>query len=99
MCALPGGNTMDMRASVHDALLGRAAQRIWAERSNPVGWTVRTPLGDFETSDGGTWRTADDAFIAELRHSRLGRHVYLALFHERAYLGLYDASGWRAASS
>jgi hypothetical protein len=88
-----------MRASLQAAVLGRAAQRIWAERVNPVGWNVRTPLGDFDSSDRITWRTADGAWTAELRRSRNGRHIYLALFHENTFLGRYDVAGWRVASS
>ncbi len=88
-----------MRASLDPALLGRAAQRIWAEGlGNPLDWSVRTTLGPFTTSDRCTWRTPDGAWTAELRRSRNRRHVYLALFHDGTYLGRYDASGWRAAS-
>ena len=66
-----------MRASLDEAVvLGRAAQRIWSERSNPPGWIVRTPLGAFETPDRTTWRTADGAWNGELRRSRNGHHIY-----------------------
>jgi hypothetical protein len=88
-----------MRASLQGALLGRAAQRIWAERGNFIGWTVRTPLGEFSSDDRITWRTADGDWTAELRRSRNGRHIYLALFHENTFLGRYDVAGWRAASA
>lgn len=88
-----------MRASLEEAVvLGRAAQRIWSERSNPLDWSVRTPLGSFDTRDRTTWRTADGAWTGELRRSRNGRHVYLALFHIGTYLGRYDTTGWHAAS-
>jgi hypothetical protein len=87
-----------MRASLQAAFLGRAAQRIWAERANPVGWTVRSPLGEFSSEDRITWRTADGAWTAELRRSRNGRHIYLGLFHECAFVGRYDVAGWHAAS-
>src|SRR5579859_940264 len=86
----------DMRASVEVevALLGHAAMRIWSEgRSNPVDWSVRTPLGSFDTRDRNTWCTTDGAWTAELRRSRNGRHVYLAFFHRGTYLGRYDAAG------
>ena len=88
-----------MRASLQAELLGRAAQRIWAERANPIGWTVRTPVGQFESDDRTTWRTADGIWVAEVRRSRNRRHVYLALFHNCAFLGSYDVAGWRAASA
>ncbi len=88
-----------MRVALQAALLGRAAQRIWDERVNPAGWTVRTPLGEFESGDHSTWRTADGTWTAEVRRSRNGRHIYLALFHDCAFLGSYDAAGWRAASA
>jgi hypothetical protein len=88
-----------MRASVDPSLLSRVAQRIWAEGiSNPLDWTVRTPVGSFATSDRCTWQTADAAWTAELRRSRNRRHLHLTLFHDGAYQGRYDSSGWRAAS-
>ena len=89
-----------MRAVPDPAMMGRAAQRVWAEgRNNPLDWAVRTPLGSFDTCDRSTWRTADDAWTAELRRSQNGRHVYLALFHDGTYLGRYDVTGWHAASA
>ena len=76
------------------------AERSWSEgRGNPLGWTVHTSLGAFGSSDRLTWRTADGVFTAELRRSRSGQHVYLALFDVGSYLGRFDASGWRAASN
>ena len=88
-----------MRAIIDTAALGQAARRIWDEgRGNPVGWIVRTGLGPFESEDRMTWRTADGRYGAELRRSRNGRHVYLALFEGGRSLG-YDANDWRAAST
>jgi hypothetical protein len=88
-----------MRASVDPSLLGRVAQRIWAEGlSNPLDWTVRTEVGSFATADRCTWRSADGAWTVELRRSRNRRHLYLALFHAGTYQGRYDSNGWRAAS-
>jgi hypothetical protein len=60
---------------------------------------VRTILGPFTTSDRCTWRTADDAWTAELRRSRNGRHIYLALFKDGSFQGRYDTTGWHPASS
>ena len=88
-----------MRASIDPASLGRAAERIWFERGNPLGWRVRTAVGSFESDDRITWRSAEDTFTAELRRSRNGRHVCLALFDGGTYLGRYDADGWREAST
>jgi len=89
-----------MRAVIDTAGLSQAARRIYDEgRGNAAGWIVRTGLGPFESDDRTTWRTADGTYSAELRRSRNGRHVYLALFDGGRYLGRYDADGWRAASS
>jgi len=87
-----------MRVAVDPALLGRVAQRIWAEGHNPLDWSIRTTVGNFTTTDRCTWRSADGAWTAELRRSRNRRHIYLALFHEQRYLGRYDADGWRPAT-
>ena len=89
-----------MRAVIDAAALSQVARRIWDEgRGNAAGWIVRTGLGPFESDDRTTWRTADGTYSAELRRSRNGRHVYLALFDGGRYLGRYDADGWRAAST
>jgi hypothetical protein len=84
-----------MHAALDQAVLGRATERVWAEGlGNPLDWTVRTVLGPFRTGGRISWRTPDHVWTIELRRSRNGRHVYLALFHERTYLGRYDATGW-----
>jgi hypothetical protein len=88
-----------MRAVIDSAALSQAPRRIWDEgRGNPVGWIVRTGLGAFESDDRTLWRTADDVYSAELRRSRNGRQVYLALLAGGTYLGCCDADGWRPAS-
>jgi hypothetical protein len=82
-----------------DATLARSVGRIWAEgRANPEYWEVRTPVGTFVTDDRLTWRTAAGDWTAELRRSRHGRHVYLALFQDGVYRGSYDQRGWRPKS-
>lgn len=79
--------------------LGRAAGRIWSlGRANPIDWEVPTMLGTFTTRDRTSWQTASGAWTAELRRSKNGRHVYLALFEGGAYRGRYDDHGWRAAT-
>jgi hypothetical protein len=89
-----------MRAVLDPALLGRVAQRIWAEGlANPLDWAIRTSVGPFTTTDRTTWQTLDHTWTAELRRSRNRSHLYLALFHDGTYVGRYDAAGWRAASS
>jgi hypothetical protein len=88
-----------MHAVIDPSQLARTAGRVWSEgRGNPAGWTIRTSVGTFDSDDWLTWRTADRAWTAELRRSRGGRHVYLALFHDATYVGRYDAAGWHAAT-
>lgn len=61
---------------------------MWDEgRGNPAGWTVRTSLGPSDSKDRMTCRTSDGTYSAELRRSRNGRHVYLALFDGGTFLG------------
>ena len=89
-----------MNTPIHRSELARAVERIWTEgRANPVSWAVRSSLGSFQTEDRLTWRTADGAWTAELRRSRRGQHVYLALFHQGVYLGCHDAMGWHDAGA
>jgi hypothetical protein len=88
-----------MQAHHDPGLLGRAAERIWAEgRANPLDWQVRTALGSFSTTDRATWRTDSGAWTAELRRSDKGHHWYLALFEGGRYRGRYDARGWAEAT-
>jgi len=88
-----------MRAYTDSSLLGRAAERIWAEgRANPIDWQVRTALGSFSTTDRATWRTDSGEWTAELRRSEKGHHWYLALFEGGSYRGRYDVQGWSAAT-
>ena len=90
-----------MHAALDRSQLARAAERIWTEgRANPVYWAVRSSLGSFTTENRSTWRTDDGAWTAELRRSRRGQHVYLALFRRGVYVGRYDAaSGWHDAAA
>jgi hypothetical protein len=89
-----------MRTRLEQGQLARAAERLWSEgRSNPVHWVVRTSFGQFNTADRRTWHTDDLVWAAELRRSRRGQHVYLALFQRGVYLGRYDASGWHDAAA
>ena len=88
-----------MRAYGDSGLLGRTAQRIWAEgRANPIDWQVRTALGSFSTTDRATWRTDSGEWTAELRRSHKGQHWYLAVFEGTRYRGRYDARGWTDAT-
>ena len=82
-----------------DGELGRAAGRIYAEgRANPIDWEVRTALGTFATDDRATWRTPSGSWTAELRRSKNGRRLFLALFEEGVYRGRYDDTGWHDAT-
>jgi hypothetical protein len=82
-----------------DIELGRAAGRIWSlGPANPVGWEVPITLGTFTAADRTTWRTDSGTWTAELRRSKNGRHVYLALFEGRRYRGRYDERGWHIAT-
>jgi hypothetical protein len=82
-----------------DQELGRAAGRIFTEgRANPINWHVRTPLGTFGTTDRSTCHTQSGEWTAELRRSKNGRHMFLAVFKGGAYRGRYDSSGWHSAT-
>jgi hypothetical protein len=78
-----------MRASLEEAASSAARPSASEPRVgyNGLGWSVRTPLGSFDTRDRTTWR----------RQMATGL-VYLAHFHERTTSGRYDPTGWHAAS-
>jgi hypothetical protein len=63
-----------------------------------TGTKIRTPLGTFTTDDRATWCTEPNGWTAELRHSKNGRHWFLAVFEAGVYRGRYDNTGWHAAT-
>jgi len=82
-----------------DDELGQSAGRVWTVgRANPVEWEVRTALGVFTTHDKVTWHGSSGEWVAELRRSRNGHHLYLAMFEGGVYRGRFDASGWHTAT-
>ena len=82
-----------------NADLGRAAGRIWSlGRANPIDFDIPTTLGTFSTDDRATWQSESGVWTAEVRRSRNGRHVFLALFEDSVYRGRYDSAGWHAAT-
>jgi hypothetical protein len=72
-----------------------SAQKLFAEgRANPMWIPCVTWVGTWRTDDRVTWRTVDDAWLAQLERSNSGRHVSLAIYHHGVYLGRQDASGF-----
>jgi hypothetical protein len=57
-------------------LLRLSAQKLFAEgRANPIAFQCVTWLGVWCTDDRVTWRTADDAWLAQLERSHNRRHL------------------------
>jgi hypothetical protein len=76
-------------------LLRLSAQKLFAEgRANPIAFQCVTWLGVWCTDDRVTWRTADDAWLAQLERSHNRRHLSLAIFQHGIYQGRQDASGF-----
>ena len=76
-------------------LLRLSAQKLFAEgRVNPMWIPCVTWVGTWRTDDRVTWRTADDAWLAQLERSNSGRHVSLAIYHHGVYQGRQDARGF-----
>jgi len=72
-----------------------SAQKLFAEgRVNPMWIPCVTWVGTWRTDDRVTWRTADDAWLAQLERSNSGRHVSLAIYHHGVYQGRQDARGF-----
>ena len=71
-----------------------AASKLWAERVNPVWWQTRTALGDWLTDERRTWRTLDGHWLAQLHRSATQRRVFMAVWHDGAYVGAQDDIGW-----
>jgi len=80
-------------------LLRLSAQKLWAERSNPLFMSTGTWIGCFETDDHLTWRSTDGAWQAQLERSNNGAHVSLAFFCREVYVGRFDQRGWHAPTT
>src|SRR6516165_1734730 len=75
-------------------LLRLSAQKLWAERANPVSIPVGTWIACFRTDDHLTWRSTDGVWQAQLERSSSGGHVSLAFFCREVYAGRFDNRGW-----
>jgi hypothetical protein len=80
-------------------LLRLSAQKLWAERANPISMSIGTWIACFRTDDHLIWRSTDGVWQAQLERSNQGGHVSLALFCREVYLGRVDNRGWHAPSA
>jgi hypothetical protein len=78
-------------------LLRLSAQKLWAERNNPIWLRCSSWLGTWVTDDRISWRTTDGAWLAQLERSTNGRHVSLAFYQRGTYAGRQDATGFHHA--
>ena len=77
-------------------LLRLSAQKLWAERSNPLSMPVATWIGCLRTDDRLTWRSTDGIWQAQLERSPSGGHVSICWYCRDVYVGRYDERGWHA---
>ena len=92
---VPVPRTETSADAVPDGLLVRlSAQKLWAERANPVTWECSTWIGLWVTADRLTWHTTDGTWLGQLERSRNGQHVSLALYCRGTYVGRQDAQGF-----
>ena len=88
------------RPEAHEALLLRlSAQKLWAERNNPIWFRCATWLGTWVTDDRISWRTTDGGWLAQLERSTNGQHVSLAFYERGTYVGRQDATGFHHAGT
>src|SRR5919198_332298 len=86
-------------AKPDEALLLRlSAQKLWAERANPIWYECSSWVGTWATDDRVTWRTIDGTWLAQLERPANGRHVSLALYRRGTYVGRHDDSGFHLPS-
>jgi hypothetical protein len=82
---------------IAEGLLRLSAQKLWAERFNPISIPVGTWIGCFQTEDHLNWRSTDGVWQAQLERSINGGHVSLAFFC-RELLVASSSCAWRDAS-
>jgi hypothetical protein len=59
----------------------------------------RTWLGEWLTEDRLTWRTTDGHWLAQIQRSVNRRHTFMAVWHDGAYAGFQDDTGWHPATA
>ena len=79
-------------------LLRLSAQKLWAERANPVSMPTGTWIACFRTEDRLNWRSTDGVWQAQLERSGNGGHVSLAFFCRDLYVGRLLAARLREAT-
>ncbi|MBV9577968.1 MAG: hypothetical protein JO057_05190 [Chloroflexi bacterium] len=84
---------------IAENLLRLSAQKLWAERANPVSMPIGTWIACFQTEDHLTWRSTDGVWQAQLERSTNGNHISLAVFCREGYAGSFDHRGWHAPSA
>jgi hypothetical protein len=84
---------------IADGLLRLFAQKLWAERANPISIPIGTWIGCFQTDDRVTWRSTDAVWQAQLERSTSGSYVSLALFCPDGCVGRFDQRGWHAPNA
>ena len=86
-----------MTTRTHDTaqdLVRLSAQKLWAERANPVSMPTGTWIACFRTEDHLTWRSTDGLWQAQVERSGNGGHVSLAFFCRDLHVGRFDHCGW-----
>jgi hypothetical protein len=89
----------DRGQKIADGLLRLSAQKLWAERANPMSMPIGTWIGCFRTDDHLIWRSTDGVWQAQLERSNRGGHVSLAFFCRETRVGRFDDRGWHAPSA
>jgi hypothetical protein len=89
----------DCGQDIAEGLLRLSAQKLWAERANPIFMPIATWIGCFQTDDHLNWRSTDGVWQAQLEHSSSGNHVSLAVFCREGFVGRFDQRGWHAPNA
>ena len=89
----------DRGQNIAHGLLRLSAQKLWAERVNPVSLPVGTWIACFRSEDRLTWRSTDGVWQAQLERSTNGGHVSLAFYCREVYQGRFDHRGWHAPNA
>ena len=84
---------------IAQGLLRLSAQKLCAERGNPMSIPIGTWIGCFQTEDRLNWRSTDGIWQAQLERSANGGHVSLAFFCREMLVGRFDHRGWHAANA
>jgi hypothetical protein len=89
----------DRAKDIAQDLLRLSAQKLGAERANPISMPIGTWIDCSRTDNHLVWCSTDGVWQAQLERSTNGGHVSLSFFCREDYVGRFDHRAWHSPSA